>query len=92
MLKAILFGVLIGSAGSIAWFASRANPEFFKDGWAQFFWILISTIITTFMLERILKSDEKKQERRRAEFAFRAFTGSLIMGLAEVAETGSQAV
>lgn len=84
MSKPVAFGMLAILAVGFAIFGSQYQANFLADAWSQLFWICVSTVATTFVLESILQRGERIRAQRRDRFAVRTFSADLMISLQEI--------
>ena len=82
--RKIIFVFLIALAVLFGILATVNNPGFLEDIWSQLFWLVTSTLATTFILETILQQDTDARRRREDAFAFRTFVANMLHGLLEM--------
>jgi hypothetical protein len=85
MKKYLLLGGLLVLAGGAAWLGTSEKADFFSDLWSQVFWLVVGTIVTTFVLEQVLQADDAARRRNEDAFALRTFVGTMISSLRRIA-------
>jgi hypothetical protein len=86
MYKIAVFLSLAALAAVFATFGFLADDHFLADRWSQLFWLTVSTMATSFVLQTILQYDERKRRRASDAFAFRAFTANMLNLLVEMCD------
>jgi len=62
------------------------QEDFLSDLWSQLFLLILGALITTFVLEAILRRDAQQRARAKDAFAFRTFSANILNALQAVVE------
>jgi hypothetical protein len=72
--KWVVFGVLLALAVLSGLRAAATEPDFRNSVWSEAFWLVSSTLATTFILQALLERDARRRRRQELQFGFRSFT------------------
>jgi hypothetical protein len=62
------------------------QEDFLSDLWSQLLFLVLAALITTFVLEAILRRDAQQRGRAKDAFAFRTFSANILNALQAVVE------
>lgn len=86
MNKWIVFGVLLVLSVVLVLGGWHYQTDFLKDVWSQLFWITVTILFTTFIIEQILRHGEQRRQRDRDAFALRTFSARMMTVLQRIVQ------
>jgi hypothetical protein len=84
MPRLLILTILLLLAATLGFFALKTDPQFIPGLASQAFWMFTGVILTTFLLDALLKRERTTRERREQEFAFRSFTAFTLDAISSV--------